>query len=225
MSGSDTSPPIRVLLVDDHEIVRQGLRSILEERSELTVVGEAATVAEAVTQARELQPDTIVMDLRLPDGDGVEACREIRSERPETGVLILTSHADREALLSAVLAGAAGFLLKTLDAGRTQEAVIAVGHGESLLEPSRVSELVATFTANAPSNPASEQLSALTPQEGRILSLVADGMTNQQIADKLTLSAKTVKNYVSGIYSKIDVRNRSDAARLVTESRARQRDG
>lgn len=221
MSDAAASPA-RVMLVDDHQIVRQGLRSILEERAELSVVGEAATVAEAIERARELTPDTIVMDLRLPDGDGVEACREIRAERPDTRVLILTSHADREALLAAVFAGASGFLLKTLDAAKTQEAVLAVSRGESLLEANRVAELVDSFTANARVDPSDEQLSSLTSREARILGLIADGLTNHEIATELDLSPKTVKNYVSAIYSKIEVRNRSEAARLMTERRARE---
>lgn len=221
MSDSDPNPPARVLLVDDHQIVRQGLRSILEERPELSVVGEAATVAEAISQASELQPDTIVMDLRLPDGDGVEACREIRSERPATQVLILTSHADREALLAAVLAGAAGFLLKTLDAAKTQQAVVAVSRGESLLDASHVTELVESFRSPR-TDPADEQLETLTKRESRILDLIANGLTNHEIATELELSPKTVKNYVSAIYSKLEVRNRSEAARLMTERRARE---
>jgi len=223
MSDAEPNPPARVLLVDDHEIVRQGLRSILEERPELTVVGEAATVADAIAQARLLQPDTVVMDLRLPDGDGVEACREIRSERPDASVLILTSHADRDALLAAVLAGAAGFLLKTLDAAKTQEAVLAVSRGESLLDVDHVADLVESFTPTH-DDAAGDQIASLTRQESRILSLIGDGLTNRQIAEKMTLSAKTIKNYVSGIYSKLEVRNRSDAARLVAEDRARHRE-
>ena len=162
------------------------------------------------------------MDLRLPDGDGVDACREIRSSRPETNVLILTSHADRQALISAVLAGARGFLLKTLDADKTQQAVLAVSQGKSLLDEGHVAELVEAFTTPAHTDPTDEQLSTLTSQEARILNLIADGLTNQEIAERLELSPKTVKNYVSAIYSKIEVRNRSDAARLMTERRARE---
>jgi DNA-binding NarL/FixJ family response regulator len=224
MTDSEPSTPSRVLLVDDHEIVRQGLRSILEERPELTIVGEAATVAEAIERARELTPDTIVMDLRLPDGDGVEACREIRAERPETRVLILTSHADQQALVSAVLAGAAGFLLKTLDAAKTQNAVVAVSRGESLLDAAHVAELVERFTTAHP-DPTDDQISTLTRRESRILNLIADGLTNNEIANQLDLSPKTVKNYVSAIYSKVEVRNRAEAARLVAERRARDTEG
>lgn len=220
MTDDGNRAPARVLLVDDHQIVRQGLRSILEERAELTIVGEAATVAEAIERARALKPDTIVMDLRLPDGDGVEACREIRAERPETRVLILTSHADREALIAAVLAGASGFLLKTLDATRTQEAVVAVSEGQTLLDEAHVAELVASFQPQH-TDPADEQFESLTPQEARILGLIADGLTNLEIAAAITLSPKTVKNYVSAIYSKVEVRNRSEAARLMTERRGR----
>lgn len=213
---------IRVMIVDDHAVVRRGLADLLGDRHEFAIVGEAGTVREAVDVATRAAPDVVVMDLRLPDGSGVEACREIRSARPETKVVILTSHADRNALFSAVMAGAAGYLLKDLDPTRIQDAVRTVARGGSLLDPQMATEVLERLRSGNAAHPADDAFASLSPQEDRILGLIADGLTNGEIAAKLSLAEKTIKNYVSQIYAKLGVERRSQAARLVTERRMRK---
>lgn len=213
--------PLRVLLVDDHEIVRRGLRAVLTG-PDLQVVGEAATMEESVAEALRLRPSVVVMDLRLPDGSGIEACREIRAQLPDTRVLILTSYADDDAVFSAVMAGAAGYLLKDLDPARLKEAVRAVGAGGSLLEPGLAASLLGRLRTGG-QHPADDGgFSLLSPQEERILDFIADGMTNRAIGERLHLSEKTVKNYVSQIYSKLNIERRSQASALATERRMRK---
>jgi two-component system, NarL family, response regulator DevR len=212
----------RVLLVDDHQIVRRGLKTVLEERSRLSVVGEAGTVRDAVVQAERLQPDVIVMDLRLPDGSGIEACREIRSRDPSAKVVILTSFADEDALFSAVMAGAAGYVLKDLDPSMLQDSLVTVAQGGSLLDPKMTTRVLERLRRGQGSHPADDRFSTLTPQEDRILTMIGDGHTNREIADKLALTEKTIKNYVSQIYSKLQVSRRPQAARLATERRMRK---
>jgi len=225
-SGSaGTLPQVRVMIVDDHAVVRRGLADLLSERHEFAVVGEASTVRGAIEEAARVQPDVVVMDLRLPDGTGVEACREIRNQRPQTNVLILTSHADRNALFSAVMAGAAGYLLKDLDPTRIQDAVRIVGNGGSLLDPQMATEILERLRRGQAAHPADDAFATLSPQEDRILELIADGLTNAEIADRLSLAEKTIKNYVSQIYSKLSVQRRSQAARLATERRMRKQEG
>jgi DNA-binding NarL/FixJ family response regulator len=199
---------LRVMLVDDHAVVRRGLADLLGERPEVTVVAEAGTVKQAIAEAARVRPDVVVMDLRLPDGSGVEACREIRSQHPETRVLILTSHADQNALFAAVMAGASGYLLKDLDPSGIQEAVITVGRGGSLLDPGMATAVLDRLRKGQASHPADDAFAALSPQEDRILEMIADGMTNAEIATKLSLAEKTVKNYASQIYSKLNVQRR-----------------
>jgi two-component system, NarL family, response regulator DevR len=223
--GSAGSAQIRVMVVDDHAVVRRGLSDLLSERREFAVVGEAGSVREAVAEAARVMPDVVIMDLRLPDGTGIEACREIRSQRQETKVLILTSHADRNALFSAVMAGAAGYLLKDLDPTRIQDAVRTVGHGGSLLDPQMATEVLDRLRSGKAAHPADDAFSSLSPQEDRILELIADGLTNAEIATKLSLAEKTIKNYVSQIYAKLSVQRRSQAARLATERRLRKEQG
>ena len=204
---------IRVLIVDDHEVVREGLRSLLRRRSDMTVVGEAASVASAIEEARRSQPDVVVMDVRLGDGSGVEACREIRAERPDTKVIMLTSYADDEAVFSSILAGASGYLLKQT---RTQALADAIGRamaGESLLDPA-VTERVLERVRTAGSGK-DDELSLLSEQERRILDLIAEGKTNKEIAQEVYLSDKTVKNYVSSILSKLNLHRRSEAAAFI----------
>jgi DNA-binding NarL/FixJ family response regulator len=223
--NSESSAPqaIRVLLVDDHEVVRRGLQAILERNAEISVVAEANSVASAVREAVRTRPDVVVMDLRLPDGSGIEACRQIRDERPEIQVLILTSHADEDALFSAVLAGAAGYVLKDLDPNGIQRAIVSVGRGGSLLDPQMATRVLDRMRrGNAGQHPADDAFALLTPQEDRILDMIGDGMTNRQIGERLSLSEKTVKNYVSEIYSKLRVDRRSQAAALATERRLRK---
>lgn len=215
-------PAIRVLLVDDHEVVRRGLQAILDRNPEISVIGEAGSVAAAVRESARLRPDVVVMDLRLPDGTGVSACRQIRDEQPDTKVLILTSHADEDALFSAVLAGAAGYVLKDLDPTGIQKAIITVGRGGSLLDPQMTTRLLERMRMGTAQHPADDSFATLTPQEDRILDMIGDGMTNRQIADRLSLSEKTVKNYVSEIYAKLHVDRRAQAASLATERRLRK---
>jgi two-component system response regulator DevR len=201
--------PIRVLVVDDHEVVRIGLRRLLEGTAGIQVVGEAGTAAEAVARAAQLAPDVVVLDVRLPDGSGVEACREIRANRPETAVLMLTSYGDDEALFQSILAGAAGYLLKQARASELIAAIRTVSEGGSLLDPA-VTGRVLDRLRQPPADPFRE----LTPQERRILELIAEGKTNREIAEIVFLSDKTVKHYVSSILAKLGVARRSEAAAL-----------
>jgi two-component system, NarL family, response regulator DevR len=206
-----TSRPLSLLIVDDHEVVRQGLVALLGRRPEFQVVAEAGTVAEAVAAARRFRPDLVVMDVRLPDGSGIEACREIRAEMPETRVVILTSYPDEDAVLSAIIAGASGYLLKQVRARDLVSALEAVGRGESLLDPAvtgRVLERVRRIATNEQP----DELAQLTTQERKILLLVAEGKTNKEIATDVFLSDKTVKNYVSSILAKLNLERRAQAA-------------
>jgi two-component system response regulator DevR len=215
---SEASRPLRLLIVDDHEVVRQGLASLFHRRAEFSVAGEAGTVAEAIEQAHRLEPDVVIMDVRLPDGSGVEACREIRAERPATRVIMLTSYPDEEAVLSAIVAGASGYLLKQVRARDLVAAVAAVGRGESLLDPA-VTEKVLERVRRIALNDQPDELAALTPQERKILMLVAEGKTNKEIAGDVFLSDKTVKNYVSSILSKLNLERRAQAAAFVAKHR------
>ena len=207
-----SSPPsLGLLIVDDHEVVRQGLAAMLGRRPGFHVVAEAGTVAEAVAAARKFRPNLVVMDVRLPDGSGIEACREIRAEMPDTRVVMLTSYPDEDAVLSAIIAGASGYLLKQVRARDLVSALEAVGRGESLLDPAvtgRVLERIRRIaTADQP-----DELAQLTAQEQKILLLVAEGKTNKQIAAEVFLSDKTVKNYVSSILAKLNLERRAQAA-------------
>jgi DNA-binding NarL/FixJ family response regulator len=210
--------PMRLLIVDDHEVVRQGLVSLLDRRDGFEVVAEAGTVAEAVAQAKKFQPDVVVMDVRLPDGSGIEACREIRADLPATRVVMLTSYPDEEAVLSAIVAGAAGYLLKQIRARDLVSALEAVGRGESLLDPA-VTEKVLERVRRIATGGQTDELSQLTGQEQKILMLVAEGKTNKEIAAEVYLSDKTVKNYVSSILSKLNLERRAQAAAFVAKHR------
>jgi DNA-binding NarL/FixJ family response regulator len=211
MTGDTPARPLRLLVVDDHDVVRQGLVALLGRRQGFEVVAEAGTAAEAVEQARRYEPDIVVMDVRLPDGSGVEACREIRAERPATRVIMFTSYPDEEAVLSAIVAGASGYLLKQVRARDLVSALEAVGRGESLLDPA-VTEKVLERVRRIATGTASDDLAALTSQEQKILLLVAEGKTNKEIASDVFLSDKTVKNYVSSILSKLNLERRAQAA-------------
>ena len=207
------------MLVDDHEVVRMGLRTLMEKREGFAVVGEAGDVAEAITTARRTEPDVIVMDIRLPDGSGVEACREIRNERPDTKVIMLTSYADDEAVYGSIMAGASGYLLKQTRGQDLARAIERVAQGESLLDPAvtdKVLERMRNLAAGG-----SDELAALSPQERKILSGIAEGKTNKEIAEDVFLSDKTVKNYVSSILSKLNLRRRAEAAAFLAERRAK----
>jgi DNA-binding NarL/FixJ family response regulator len=203
-----------ILIVDDHEVVREGLRALLNRRENFRVVGEAGTVAQAIEEAEKHKPDVIVMDVRLPDGSGIEACREIRQSRPETKVIMLTSYADEDAVFASILAGAAGYLLKQTRGTALAEAITAATRGESLLDPA-VTQKVLERVRSSGQRSADDPLAALTEQEHKILLLIAEGKTNKEIADEVFLSDKTVKNYVSNILSKLNLRRRSEAAAFI----------
>ncbi len=213
---------IRIMLVDDHEVVRAGLRTILGKRPGFAVVGEAGDVPEAIAEAGRLQPDVIVMDIRLPTGTGVEACREIRDRRPETKVIMLTSYADDEAVYGSIMAGASGYLLKQTRGQDLAEAIQRVARGESLLDPAVTNKVLDRMRQLARGD--SDELSALSSQERKILARIAEGKTNKEIAEDVFLSDKTVKNYVSSILSKLNLRRRSEAAAFIAERRAKGRD-
>jgi DNA-binding NarL/FixJ family response regulator len=215
MTTEPTAPrTLTVVVVDDHEVVRQGLVAMLDRRPGFQVVGEAGTVAEAIEITSRFQPDLVVMDVRLPDGSGIEACREIRANLPETRVMMLTSYPDEEAVLAAIVAGASGYLLKQVRARDLVAALEAVGRGESLLDPAVTGKVLERMRRIATSDQPDE-LAALTQQERKILALVADGMTNKEIAAEIFLSDKTVKNYVSSILAKLNLERRAQAAAYV----------
>ena len=203
--------PLTLLVVDDHEVVRQGLVALLGRRPEFQVVAEAGTAAEAVSAARKFRPALVIMDVRLPDGSGIEACREIRAELPETRVVMLTSYPDEDAVLSAIVAGASGYLLKQVRARDLVAALEAVGRGESLLDPA-VTGRVLERVRRIATNDQPDELAQLTDQERKILLLVAEGKTNKEIAADVFLSDKTVKNYVSSILAKLNLERRAQAA-------------
>jgi DNA-binding NarL/FixJ family response regulator len=207
-----------VLIVDDHEVVREGLRALLRRRPQLAVVGEAGSVAEAVTEAAKAKPDVVIMDVRLPDGSGVEACREIRAQRPDTKVIMLTSYADDEAVMASIMAGASGYLLKQTQGQTLVEAIERATKGESLLDPA-VTQRVLERVRNAGSKK-DDELALLSEQEQKILDLIAEGKTNKEIAAEVFLSDKTVKNYVSSILSKLNLRRRSEAAAFIARRRS-----
>jgi two-component system, NarL family, response regulator DevR len=218
MTDQIEASPLRLLVVDDHEVVRQGLVSLLDRREHFQVVAEAGTAAEAVEMARKFEPDLVVMDVRLPDGSGIEACREIRSEFPNTRVVILTSYPDEEAVLSAIIAGASGYLLKQIRSRDLVSALENVGRGESLLDPA-VTEKVLDRVRRIATGTYTDEMAQLTQQEQKILLLVAEGKTNKEIASEVFLSDKTVKNYVSSILSKLNLERRAQAAAFVARHR------
>ncbi len=218
MTDSPPSKVFRLLVVDDHEVVRQGLVALLDRREGFQVVAEAGSVREAVEQAARHAPDIVIMDVRLPDGSGIEACREIRAEHPDTRVVMLTSFPDEEAVLSAIVAGASGYLLKQIRARDLVAALEAVGRGESLLDPA-VTEKVLERVRRIATGTYTDELAQLTSQERKILLLVAEGKTNKEIATDVFLSDKTVKNYVSSILSKLNLERRAQAAAFVAKHR------
>jgi len=211
-------PRLRLLVVDDHEVVREGLVALLSRRDEFQVVAEAGTVAESLAAVRRFEPDLVIMDVRLPDGSGIEACREIRAEFPSIRIVMLTSYPDEEAVLSAILAGASGYLLKQIRGRDLVTALEAVGRGDSLLDPA-VTERVLDRVRRIANGDERDELSDLTAQERKILRLVAEGKTNKEIASDVFLSDKTVKNYVSSILSKLNLQRRAQAAAFVAKHR------
>src|SRR5437016_761681 len=205
------TPPVRVMLVDDHEVVRNGLRGMLEAAGGLRVVAEAGTLSGAISEAARTQPDVVVMDVRLADGSGIEATREIRARRPEAQVLMLTSFADDEALFASIMAGASGYVLKQIRGGDLVRAIRSVAKGQSLLDPA-VTAAVLDRLRKGKHLLRDEKLARLSAQEERILAMVAEGHTNREIGVRLKLAEKTVKNYVSTIPSKLEVGRRAEAA-------------
>lgn len=205
-AGTDT---INVFLLDDHEIVRRGVRELLESEPDIIVVGEAGTAASALARIPALKPDVAVLDVRLPDGDGVSVCREIRSRMPEMACLMLTSFGDDEALFDAIMAGAAGYVLKQIRGTDLVGAVRTVAAGESMLDPEAASKVMSRMRDQANR---SDPLAGLSAQERKILELIGEGLTNRQIGERMYLAEKTVKNYVSGLFSKLGMERRTQAA-------------
>jgi two-component system, NarL family, response regulator DevR len=211
---------IRVFLVDDHEVVRRGVRDLLEAEDDIEVVGEAGTVEEAVGRIPATRPDLALLDVRLPDGDGVELCREIRSRHPEIQALMLTSFDDDEALFNAMMAGAGGYVLKQIRGSDLLDNVRKVAAGQSMLDPSLTTKLLDRLRRQ---NDEDEEIARLTDQERRILELLAEGLTNRQIADRMILAEKTVKNYVSNLLAKLGMQRRTEAAVYAARLEERRR--
>ena len=208
-SGGAARAPIAVFLLDDHEIVRRGVRDLLEAEPGITVVGEAGTASSALARIPALKPDVAVLDVRLPDGDGVSVCREIRSRMPEVACLMLTSFGDDEALFDAIMAGAAGYVLKQIRGTDLVGAVRTVASGQSMLDPRAASQLMARLRDQSAR---SDPLAGLSAQERRILELIGEGLTNRQIGERMFLAEKTVKNYVSALFAKLGMERRTQAA-------------
>jgi two-component system response regulator DevR len=202
---------IRLLLVDDHQVVRVGLRTVLHNNRGITVVGEAGTKAAAVRAVKRLRPDIVLMDVRLPDGSGVEACRDILARYPRTRIIFLTSFADDESVLAAVLAGAQGYILKNIDSDLLIRSIHTVCKGQSILNPA-VAQRAQDWITGRPIQAGPVQRQRLSPQEERVLALVAEGLTNKEIAATLQLSDKTVKNYLANMFQKLRISRRAQAA-------------
>jgi two-component system response regulator DevR len=200
---------IRVFLLDDHEVVRRGIANLLETAEDIVVIGEAGTAAEAMARIPASRPHVAVLDARLPDGSGIDVCRDIRSSMPEVRCLILTSYDDNDAVFAAVMAGASGYLLKEIRGANLVDAVRQVAAGKSLLDPSVTERLLTRLREGTPRDP---RLESLTEREREILALIADGLTNRQIGERLFLAEKTVKNYVSSLLAKLGMERRTQAA-------------
>jgi two-component system, NarL family, response regulator DevR len=205
----DAGRTVKVFLLDDHEIVRRGVRDLLEAEPDITVIGEAGTAASALARIPALRPDVAILDVRLPDGDGVTVCRDIRSSAPEVACLMLTSFGDDEALFNAIMAGAAGYVLKQINESDLVGAVRTVASGESMLDPEATGRLMRRMREQPQRT---DPLSELTAQERRILELIGEGLTNRQIGGRMCLAEKTVKNYVSALFTKLGMERRTQAA-------------
>ena len=214
----ESAQPVRVLVVDDHDIVRKGLIMLISRQAGLEVVGEAGTASEAVDRAVEFSPDVVVMDIRLPDGSGVEACRDILAQNSNVKVLMLTSYSDEEAVIGSIMAGASGYLLKEIRSQEIVEAIRQVGAGRSLLDPA----VTASVLDRVRRRGEDDKLAHLTEREQNILELIAEGKTNKEISEQVNLSDKTVKNYVSNILGKLEVSRRSQAAAYMAERRSKR---
>ena len=209
LAAGNSAEPITVFLLDDHEIVRRGVADLLNSAPDITVIGDAGTAAQALARIPALKPQVAVLDARLPDGSGIDVCRDIRSAMPEVRCLILTSYDDNDAIFAAVMAGAAGYVLKEIRGTSLLDAIRQVAEGKSLLDPSVTERLLARLRDGNPSDPRTESLSE---REREILALIADGLTNRQIGERLFLAEKTVKNYVSALFSKLGMERRTQAA-------------
>lgn len=208
---------LRIVLIDDHEVVRTGIKALLDAQKDLEVVGEAGSVEEGIRRVGYDEPDVVVLDVRLPDGSGVEACRDIRERFPDVKVLMLTSFADEEALMAAILAGAAGYVLKRIKGSDLVDDIRRVGAGESLLDPEMTAALFGRLRDGPKDDPL---LSRLSPQEREIVHRIAEGKTNKEIAEEMFLAEKTVKNYVSNLLAKLGMSRRSEAAAYVARIEA-----
>ncbi|MFD6313215.1 response regulator [Streptomyces nigra] len=221
--GDRTGSPIRVFLLDDHEVVRRGVHDLLDDEPDITVVGEAATVEQALIRVPALRPDVAVLDVRLPDGDGVTVCRELRSQMPDLACLMLTSFDDEEALLDSIMAGAAGYVLKQIQGSDLVSAVRTVARGQSLLDASATTRLMARLRGGQQPAEEPEVLPGLSDREREILDLIGEGLTNRQIGQRLYLAEKTVKNHISRLLAKLGVERRVQAAVIATQARDRMR--
>ncbi|MFF2124025.1 response regulator [Streptomyces olivochromogenes] len=210
--------PIRVFLLDDHEVVRRGLTDLLDAEPDISVVGDAGSVEHALVRGPALRPHVAVLDVRLPDGDGISVCRELRSQMPELACLMLTSFDDEEALLDAIMAGASGYVLKQIKGSDLVSAVRTVASGQSMLDPTTTARLMRSLRADRTEAPAlAPELAGLSPRERDILALIGDGLTNREIGKKLYLSEKTVKNHISRLLAKLGVQRRVQAAVLASQ--------
>jgi two-component system response regulator DevR len=211
---TDTSQPIRIFLLDDHEVVRQGIAELLDDVEDFEIVGEAGTVAEALPRILAARPNVAVLDMRLPDGSGIDLCREVRSSLPDTYCLILTSYDDQDAVLASVLAGASGYIRKEVRAAGLVDAIRQAAMGRSLIDPGLIAKVMQSAREISPGD---QQLGTLTEREREVLDLVAEGLTNKQIGERMFLSDKTVKNYVSSLLAKLGMERRTQAAVFATE--------
>ncbi|MDX3637071.1 MULTISPECIES: response regulator transcription factor [Streptomyces] len=218
-----TDGEIRVFLLDDHEVVRRGVRDLLNDEPDITVVGEAGNVEQALVRVPALRPQVAVLDVRLPDGDGVTVCRELRSRMPDLACLMLTSFDDEEALLDSIMAGASGYVLKQIQGSDLVSAVRTVARGQSLLDASATTKLMARLRAGQQPAEESEALPGLTDREREILALIGEGLTNRQIGQRLFLAEKTVKNHISRLLAKLGVERRIQAAVIATQAQDRLR--
>lgn len=209
VSANEPVEQIRVFLLDDHEIVRRGIADLLQAEADILVVGEAATAATALRRIPAAAPQVAVLDARLPDGSGIEVCREIRSSQPDIRCLILTSYDDNDAIFAAVMAGAAGYLLKEVRGSYLVDAIRQVAAGKSLMDPTVTERLLSRLRDGAPQD---QRLGSLTAREREVLSLITDGLTNREIGERLFLAEKTIKNYVSGLLTKLGMQRRTQAA-------------
>jgi two-component system response regulator DevR len=213
---TEATPTVRIFLLDDHEVVRRGIAELLATVEGFEIVGEAGTAAEALTRVLAVRPDVAVLDARLPDGSGIDVCREIRSALPDTYCLILTSYDDHDAVLAAVLAGASGYVLKEVRTSGLVDAIRQVALGRSLIDPGVVGQVMDRLRDGSPTE---NKLAALTQREREVLALIADGLSNRQIGERMFLAEKTVKNYVSSLLGKLGMERRTQAAVFGAEAR------